>query len=59
MANVVQTETAQNCIRMMLRFFPAIGDFLAVGFMIIYPLNEKVMVKISSDMEALWGKKEQ
>lgn len=31
---------------------------LGVGFMMVYPLNEKMMVKISSDLEALRGKKE-
>jgi GPH family glycoside/pentoside/hexuronide:cation symporter len=55
-ANVVQTETAQNGIRMMLSFYPAIGTLMGVGFMLIYPLNEKMMVKISSELAALRGK---
>lgn len=55
-ANVVQTETAQNGIRMMLSFFPAIGTLLGVLFMVIYPLNESVMEKISKELEAFRGK---
>jgi GPH family glycoside/pentoside/hexuronide:cation symporter len=57
-ANVVQTETAQNGIRMMLSFFPAIGTLLGVGFMAIYPLNEKMMEKISAELAVFRGKKE-
>jgi len=57
-ANVVQTETAQNGIRMMLSFFPAIGTLLGVGFMMIYPLNEKMMEKISAELAAFRGKKD-
>jgi GPH family glycoside/pentoside/hexuronide:cation symporter len=49
-ANVEQTETAQNGIRMMLSFFPAIGTFAAAVFMMIYPLNESTMKKISADL---------
>ncbi len=49
-ANVVQTETAQNGIRMMLSFFPAIGTLLGVLFMFIYPLNETKMKVISSEL---------
>lgn len=56
-ANVVQTETAQNGIRMMLSIFPAIGTLLAAGFMFIYPLNEKMMVKISAELATWRGKK--
>lgn len=57
-ANVAQTETAQNGIRMMLSFYPAIGTLLGVGFMIIYPLSEKKMEQISGDLAALRGKKD-
>jgi GPH family glycoside/pentoside/hexuronide:cation symporter len=51
-ANAEQTETAQNGIRMMLSFYPAIGTLLGVGFMMIYPLNEKMMQKISIELAA-------
>ena len=57
-ANVAQTETAQNGIRMMLSFYPAIGTLLGVGFMLIYPLSEKKMEQISGDLAALRRKKE-
>jgi GPH family glycoside/pentoside/hexuronide:cation symporter len=56
-ANVEQTVTAQNGIRMMLSFYPAIGTLLGVGFMFIYPLNEKMMRKISGELAALREKK--
>lgn len=57
-ANVAQTETAQNGIRMMLSFYPAIGTLLGVGFMLIYPLSEQKMEQISGDLAALRGKKD-
>lgn len=50
-ANVIQTETTQNGIRMMLSFFPAIGTFFGALFMFFYPLNEKKMKEISSDLQ--------
>ncbi len=56
-ANVVQTETAQNGIRMMLSIYPAIGTLLGVGFMLIYPLNEKMMEKISNELAVWRGEK--
>jgi GPH family glycoside/pentoside/hexuronide:cation symporter len=49
-ANVVQTETAQNGIRMMLSLYPAIGTVLSVIFIYIYPLNEKLMDSISNEL---------
>jgi len=47
---VVQTVEAQNGIRMMLSFFPAIGTLLGVLFMVIYPLNETKMKVISNEL---------
>jgi len=58
-ANVVQTDEAQNGIRMMLSFFPAIGTLLGAFFMFIYPLSEKMMTKISSELSSLREKSEQ
>ena len=58
-ANMEQSETTQNGIRMMLSFYPAIGTLMGVGFMMIYPLNEKMMARISSDLDALREKKEE
>jgi len=50
-ANVEQTETAQQGIRMMLSVFPAIGAGLAALFMFIYPLSEKKMSEIETRLE--------
>ena len=55
-ANVVQTETAQNGIRMMLSFFPAIGTLLGVLFMFIYPLNETKMKEIGAGLSEMRDK---
>jgi len=55
-ANVVQTETAQNGIRMMLSFFPAIGTLLGVLFMFIYPLNETKMKEIGAGLAEMRDK---
>lgn len=49
-ANVEQTITAQNGIRMMLSIFPAIGTLIGAGLMLIYPLNEKMMRVISTEL---------
>jgi GPH family glycoside/pentoside/hexuronide:cation symporter len=49
-ANVVQTETAQTGIRMMLSLIPAVGTLLGAVTMFLYPLNEKAMTKISSEL---------
>lgn len=58
-ANVVQTAEAQTGIRMMLSFLPAIGTVLSVIFISLYPLGEKKMVKISSDLKAIRAKQEE
>jgi glycoside/pentoside/hexuronide:cation symporter, GPH family len=49
-ANVVQTEVAQNGIRMMLSFFPAIGALLGAFFMFIYPLKESSLKGIEAEL---------
>ncbi|MDP4276055.1 MAG: MFS transporter [Bacteroidota bacterium] len=49
-ANVAQTEFAQEGIRMMLSFFPAAGAAIGVLCMALYPLNEKRLKKISSEL---------
>lgn len=51
-ANVVQTEEVQSGIRMMLSIFPAVGTFLSVFFIYLYPLNEKTMLSISEKLAA-------
>jgi len=48
--NVEQSIATQTGIRMMLSVFPAIGALLAALFMFIYPLSEKKMHEISTDL---------
>lgn len=50
-ANVVQTETAQMGIRLMMSIIPAIGTILSVIFISFYPLNEQKVSKISAELE--------
>lgn len=50
-ANVVQTETAQTGIRMMMSLFPAIGTVLSVLFISFYPLSEQKVSAISAELE--------
>ena len=50
-ANVVQTEDVQTGIRLMLSFFPAIGTLLSVLFIAFYPLNEKHMHTVTSELK--------
>ena len=49
-ANVEQTESAKNGIRMMLSIYPGVGALLAAGFILIYPLKESVLEKISAEL---------
>jgi glycoside/pentoside/hexuronide:cation symporter, GPH family len=49
-AGVAQSETTLQGIRLMLSIFPAIGALLAAAFMFIYPLSEKKLEKIESDL---------
>jgi glycoside/pentoside/hexuronide:cation symporter, GPH family len=49
-ANVVQSTDVQTGIRMMLSIFPAIGTFLSIFFISIYPLNEKKMKEIGAKL---------
>jgi glycoside/pentoside/hexuronide:cation symporter, GPH family len=50
-ANMVQSEAAQGGIRMMLSLFPALGTVLSVTFVLLYPLNERKMKEITSQLE--------
>lgn len=54
-ANVVQTETAQMGIRLMMSIFPAIGTILSVLFISFYPLNEQKVSEISAELESKRG----
>jgi GPH family glycoside/pentoside/hexuronide:cation symporter len=49
-ANVTQSAEVQTGIRLMLSLFPAIGTVLSVIFIALYPLNEKMMGKISAEL---------
>ena len=48
--NVEQAVSTQNGFRLMLSVFPAIGAILAALFMVIYPLTEKKMKEIATDL---------
>jgi GPH family glycoside/pentoside/hexuronide:cation symporter len=48
--NVEQAISTQNGFRMMLSVFPAVGALLAALFMFIYPLTEKKMKEIATDL---------
>ncbi|MBB3188721.1 MFS transporter [Microbacter margulisiae] len=49
-ANVMQTHETLTGIRMMLSVFPAIGTALSVLFIAFYPLNEKKLTTIVSEL---------
>lgn len=49
-ANMEQTGHALSGIRLMLSFLPAIGTVLSVLFIAFYPLSEKKMTEISSEL---------
>jgi glycoside/pentoside/hexuronide:cation symporter, GPH family len=49
-ANVVQTETAQNGIRLMISVIPAVGSLLAAGTAWFYTLNEPMMKEIEQEL---------
>ncbi|PWG80977.1 MFS transporter [Pararcticibacter amylolyticus] len=51
-ANMVQNESAQEGIRLMLSFLPAAGTILSVLFIVFYPLSEKRMEEISEELVA-------
>lgn len=51
-ANVVQSQEAQEGIRMMLSLLPAIGTVLSVIFIALYPLNEQTLKVVTSDLDS-------
>lgn len=51
-ANAVQSEEAISGIKMFLSFLPAVGTILSVAFISFYPLTEKKMKNITSELEA-------
>lgn len=52
-ANVEQSAEAQNGIRMMLSILPAVGALLSVLFVAFYPLNERQMEAVESELKTL------
>ncbi len=50
-ANQAQSAETLSGIRMFLSFFPAIGTVLSVLFIGFYPLSEKKMLGITSELE--------
>lgn len=51
-ANVVQSATAQNGIRLMMSLLPTAGTVLSVVFIAFYPLNETRLGSIMSGLES-------
>lgn len=51
-ANVVQTTEAQEGIRLMLSFLPAVGTLLSVIFIYFYPLTEKKLGEITTELNS-------
>jgi GPH family glycoside/pentoside/hexuronide:cation symporter len=51
-ANVVQTESAQDGIRLMMSIIPAIAGLLAAAAVWFYVLDERMMEKIEQDLSA-------
>lgn len=54
-ANVVQSTEAQEGIRLMLSFLPAIGTLLSVIFIYFYPLTEKKLNEITTELNSKRG----
>lgn len=52
-ANEVQSAESIHGIRMFLSFFPAIGTVLSVFFISLYPLSEKKIKQVTTELEAL------
>jgi GPH family glycoside/pentoside/hexuronide:cation symporter len=49
-ANVVQNDSTQTGIRMMVSIYPAIGALVSGLFMLVYPLKETLLKEIESDL---------
>lgn len=50
-ANQLQSEETLSGIKMFLSLFPAVGTILSIVFISFYPLTEKRMQKIASELE--------
>lgn len=49
-ANIVQDVNTQNGIRMMLSILPATGAFLGLIFITLYPINNKLIKRITGEL---------
>lgn len=49
-ANAIQSEQTISCIKMFLSILPAIGTVLSIVFICFYPLSEKRMKQIASEL---------
>ena len=49
-ANIIQTESTQTGIRLMLSILPAIGAGLSVLFIVLYPLSETKLKAIIAEL---------
>lgn len=54
-ANVAQTAEAQEGIRLMLSFLPAVGTLLSVIFIYFYPLTENKLSEITTELNSKRG----
>jgi len=52
-ANTIQSEEATTGIKLMMSILPAAGTFLSVLFISLYPLDEKKMAGIESELNEL------
>jgi GPH family glycoside/pentoside/hexuronide:cation symporter len=50
--DVVQSATALDGIKLLMSIFPAVAGIIGVAFMVFYPLNNTMMVKIEEDLTA-------
>lgn len=52
-ANIEQTAEAQNGIRLMLSFFPAIGAVISVVFISLYPLSAVMVKEVEKKLKSI------
>lgn len=49
-ANIVQSETTQNGLKMLMSFIPALGAMISAIFIFFYKLDDKFMTNISDEL---------
>ena len=55
-ANMNQTENTLTGIKLMLSIFPSIAALMSVIFIFFYPLNDKKLIEIESELNSRRGK---